>query len=236
MELIRICPNENCLRKIHYNRKDSYNNAINKKTICAKCTRAKRGAIYTKSFDGEIIDRVLNIYYDKTKVLTTIADECGIAFETLNKIIKTNNLPQLERESKVINRENSYKKMFKTKYGIEYDDFLKNKPIFDKYKSKVKYYTNKTIKKFAKYIDGVDKVGRGVNDYHIDHIVSIKECFLNNIDPIIVADEINLRAIPRFENLSKGAKSLYTPEILLNNVTERNNNRIKISELYGIFY
>ena len=71
------------------------------------------------------------------------------------------------------------------------------------------------------------------NDYHVDHIVSIKECFVNNIDPVIASDSTNLRAIPRRENLSKGPNSLFTAEILLANVTERNNNKIKISELWN---
>ena len=45
---------------------------------------------------------------------------------------------------------------------------------------------------------------------------------------MIASDSTNLRAIPRKENLSKGANSLFTAEILLANVTERNNNKIKI--------
>src|ERR1035437_4340664 len=224
MELIRICPTEGCCKEIHYSRKDSYKNAINKNTICAKCNRKKRGAIYSKSLDDSIISKVLSIYYDKTKTLTVIANECDIAFETLNKIVKENKLPQLEREGKTIDRVDSYKKCFKTRYGIEYEEFLKTKSIFDNYKTKVKYYTGKTVKKFANYIIDLDKVSRGENGYHIDHMVSIKDCFLNNIDPKIAADEINLRAIPRNENLSKGPKSLFTPEILLNNVIERNNH------------
>lgn len=233
MKYIRICPIKGCNNQISYNRKDSYKNAINKNCICAKCNRAKRGAIYTKFLDDSIINSVLSIYYDKKKTLTMIADECKISFETLNKIIKLKKLPQLHREGKLIDRNESYKKMFKTKFGFEYDEYLKTKPLFNKYKTKVKYYTSKTVKKFAKYIDNLDKVGKGENDYHVDHIVSIKECFVNNVDPKIAADFINLRSIPRGENLSKGSNSLFTAEILLANVTERNNNKIKISELWN---
>jgi len=233
MKYIRICPTSGCGVEISYSRKDSYKNAVNKNCICKKCNRAKRGAIYTKFLDDSTINLVLSIYYDKKKTLTMIADECGISFETLNKIVKLKNLPQLDREGKVINRYESYRKLFKTRYGVEYDEYLKTKPIFDKYKTKVKYYTGKTVKRFGKYIDNIDKIGRGENGYHIDHIVSIKECFINNVDPKIAADSINLRAIPRNENLSKGADSLFTVEILVSNVTERNNNKIKISELWN---
>ena len=233
MNYKRSCPIIGCENEINYSRKDSYRNAINKNSICAKCNRAKRGVVYCKFLNDTIIGSVLSIYYDKNKKLTTIADECNISFETLNKIVKLKNLPQLKRKGEQIDRAVSYRKMFKTKFGIDYDEYLITKPLFDNYKTKVKYYTSKTVKKFAKYIEDLDKVGRGENDYHVDHIVSIKECFINNIDPKIAADSINLRAIPRKENLSKGSNSLFTPEILLANVTERNNNKIKISELWN---
>jgi hypothetical protein len=233
MKYIRICPTNGCGNEISYNRKDSYKNAINKNCVCPKCNRAKRGAIYYKFLDDSIVKSVLSIYYDKNKTLTIIADECNISFETLNKIIKSNKLPPIKRENKIIDRAESYRKMFKSRYGIEYDEYLKTKPIFDKYKTKVKYYTGKTVKKFGKYIDNLDKVGKGENAYHIDHIVSIKECFINNVDPKIAADSINLRAIPWYENLSKGTDSLFTAEILVSNVTERNKYKIKISELWN---
>lgn len=233
MKYVRICPTIGCGKEISYSRKDSYKNAENKKCICAKCNRAKRGSIYSKFLDDSVINLVLSIYYDKKKTLTMIADECQISFETLNKIIKLKNLQQLDREGKAIDRDKSYKKMFKSKFGVDYEEYLKTKPLFDKYKTKVKYYTSKTVKNFGKYIDDLDKVGKGENDYHVDHIVSIKECFINNIDPVIASDSTNLRAIPRKENLSKGANSLFTAEILLANVTERNNNKIKMSELWN---
>lgn len=228
MEFKRICPNEGCDKEISYNRKDTYKNAIIKNSMCAKCNRIKRGSTYNKILNVGIINKVLSIYYDKTKILTDIAKESDISFETLNKIIKLEKLPQIKRDSKIIDRAAAYKKMFKTRYGIDYDIFIKNKPIYDRYKDKVKYYTTKTVKKFSKYIVDLDKIGKGKNDYHIDHIVSIKDCFINNIDPIITADIINLRAIPRGENLSKGSKSLFSPQILLFNVNERNNNKVKI--------
>ena len=233
MKYIRICPTNGCGNEISYSRKDSYKNAEGKNCICAKCNRAKRGAVYSKFLDDSVINLVLSVYYDKKKTLTMIANECNISFETLNKIVKLKNLPQLDREGKTIDRGESYKKMFKSKFGIEYEEYLKTKPLFDKYKTKVKYHTSETVKKFAKYIDGLDKVGKGEDDYHVDHIVLIKECFINNIDPLIASDSTNLRAIPRKQNLSKGANSLFTAEILLANVTERTNNKIKISELWN---
>jgi DNA-binding Lrp family transcriptional regulator len=231
MEYIRICPITGCGNEISYNRKDVYKNAINKNTICTKCCRAKRGSIYSKSLDEKIINLVKSKYYDVNKTLNMIADECNISFETLKKIIKNKNLPKIKRIGKIINRVDSYQKMFKTKFGIDYDEFLKNKNDFDRYKGRVKYYTNKTVKKFSKNIKNLNKVGRGEFDYHIDHIASIKECYLANIEPEIVADIINLRAIPSKENLSKGFNSIFSPEILLLNVNERKNNKININEL-----
>jgi hypothetical protein len=232
----RKCPTDGCGENITYTRKDSYKSTTNKNTLCMKCNRKKRGGVNIKYLNEGIISKVLSIYYDKTKTLKTIAIECGIKYDTLNKIIKLKNLPIIKRDHKYIDRNKSMVKMFKTKYGIEYDEYLKTKSEFYKYKSRVKYYTKKTIKQCSTQIENLDKVGKGLNDYHIDHIVSIKDCFMVNLDVKIVADIINLRAIPSFENLSKGSSSLFSPQMLLINVTERINNKIKISELYGFFH
>jgi hypothetical protein len=232
----RICPTIGCNRVISYKRKDVYKFAIKKNTLCSKCAKKIRKSVYNKYLDKSIINKILSIYYDKEKTLKIIANECGIKFDTLSKIIKLKNLPKIKRIGKIIDRGESYQKMFKTKFGLSYDEYLLTKPEFYRYKGRVKYYTNKTIKKFKNYIPNLDKVGKGPNDYHIDHMVSIKDCYIANIEPYIVADIINLRSIPRNDNLSKGPKSLFSTEILSNNVTERNNNKIKINDLYGIFY
>lgn len=44
---------------------------------------------------------------------------------------------------------------------------------------------------------------RGLHDYHLDHIVSIKVGYLNKIDPEIIGNIKNLRFIPSKQNLTK---------------------------------
>ena len=46
---------------------------------------------------------------------------------------------------------------------------------------------------------------RGLHDYHLDHIVSIKVGYLNKIDPAIIGDIKNLRFIPSNQNLKKSS-------------------------------
>jgi hypothetical protein len=228
----RICPNKGCGIIIHYNSKDSYRLANKNESFCMKCAQKLSKNKNPRYLNTDINNNVLNIYYDKSKTLKKIAVECNISFTTLLKIIKNNNLPMLKRQVKHIDRNESFLKMFKTKYGIEYKDYLETKSEFEKYRARVKYYTNKTLKTYSNFFTDLDKIGKSDTSYHVDHIVSVKECFLNKVEPIITADFINLRIIPRYENLSKGSKSLFSCEILVKNVNERNNNKIKISNIW----
>jgi phage terminase large subunit len=75
MKYIRICPTNGCGNEISYSRKDSYKNAEGKNCICAKCNRAKRGAVYSKFLDDSVINLVLSVYYDKKKTLTSVIAE-----------------------------------------------------------------------------------------------------------------------------------------------------------------
>lgn len=222
------CPNINCSNIIGYSRKDSYKNSLKKNSECLKCVRKKRGGISEKFKSDKLFNNVLYIYYDLDKTLIEIAKEVGISFETLNKMLKYRNLPKLKRNKKEFNRFKSYKKTFKSRYGISYDEYLKTKSEFYKYKSRVKYYTQKTIKEWGVFIGDLNKVGRGKGFHHVDHIVSIKDCFDYGVDPKIVSDIINLRVIPEEENLSKNSNSLFSPEILVKNVNESKKHKIYI--------
>lgn len=224
----RDCPSDGCDNIIGYSRKDSFKNAKNKNTICQECTRKKRGEIYNKYRDLDLHKKYLTIYYNKNKTVKEITKELGISFTTFKKIREYLNLPKIKRKKKEFDRRAAYKKAFKTRTGVDYNEFLKTLPDFKKYKGRVKYYTNKTIKTWGVLIGDLNKVGTGDDAHHVDHIVSIKDCFLSSIEPDIVADLINLRVIPKKENLSKGSNSLFSPEMLKFNVTEARNNKFKI--------
>lgn len=56
-------------------------------------------------------------------------------------------------------------------------------------------------------LDNSEKRGVWGNDkYHLDHIVSIKEGYLRNIDYTVIGDIKNLQFITCYENNAKGAK------------------------------
>jgi len=86
---------------------------------------------------------------------------------------------------------------------------------YEKYK---KYVRNLSKREFRKYKDIIDPNGlKELNSrkYHIDHIYSVIDGFLNNIDPKIISSPINLRVISQEENLIKGRNSDILLEELL---------------------
>jgi len=57
-------------------------------------------------------------------------------------------------------------------------------------------------------------------NYHIDHIYSISDGFINNIEPKIIASIHNLRVISKNQNLKKGKNS----EQSLSDLLDKYNN------------
>jgi hypothetical protein len=75
---------------------------------------------------------------------------------------------------------------------------------FEKYSRTVRSLTRFTFNKNKDLIDieGLKKLDS--EKYHIDHIYSISDGFLNNVDPKIIASVNNLRVISKIQNLKKG--------------------------------
>lgn len=93
---------------------------------------------------------------------------------------------------------------------------------FQKYKCQVHTISRINNIKYKDIINPdnlpIGKAGSGL--YQVDHILSIRYCFDNNISIEDCASIKNLRVIPASENISKGAKiSLDTPEHLLEYLT-----------------
>ena len=86
---------------------------------------------------------------------------------------------------------------------------------FEKYSQKVRSLTRFVFNKNKPLID-IDGLKTSYpSDYHIDHIYSISDGFLNNVDPKIISSVNNLRVISKDRNLKKGRKSDLTLDILL---------------------
>jgi len=100
------------------------------------------------------------------------------------------------------------KEIFKTRHLNE----------FEKYTRLVYIETNNTIKIFDYMIDNLHLRGK---DYHLDHKLSIRDGFINNIDPVYVGHYYNLEIIPSIKNLQKSSSSSITPYELLEQVKQR---------------
>lgn len=85
------------------------------------------------------------------------------------------------------------------------DNAVKNKNGWRRYKFLVWNYTEKSYKEYYNEINPL-KHKRG-KFFHLDHIYSIYDGFLNNISPKIIGGFKNLRIILSEENLTKGKKS-----------------------------
>ena len=83
---------------------------------------------------------------------------------------------------------------------------LKNKSNFEIYKKLVWKYTNKNNLKLLKNFEKRGRVDLSPNAYHLDHIISIKYGFENNILPIYLGNKYNLQFIEWINNLKKSDK------------------------------
>jgi hypothetical protein len=91
---------------------------------------------------------------------------------------------------------------------ITYDEYLDTIPMWNQYYNEVQRITSHQP---IELLENYDKRGRakhGTDAYHLDHIISIKYGFDNNIDPNIIGNISNLRMIPWQENLQKSTKLL----------------------------
>lgn len=82
--------------------------------------------------------------------------------------------------------------------------------------------TENNYKKYQKIINPY-RFQRSYTKFHIDHIYSVADGFLNKIIPEIIANPTNLQMLPAFENQSKNHRSDITKEELF----ERYKNFIK---------
>jgi|AntRauTorckE6833_2_1112554.scaffolds.fasta_scaffold06355_4 hypothetical protein len=83
----------------------------------------------------------------------------------------------------------------------------------DSYMSEVQKHTQLSIINHSDKIPNFDK--HKVSGYHLDHVYSKKQGFLDDIDPAIIGHYTNLAFVDSSYNMSKGAKCDKTKEKLL---------------------
>lgn len=92
--------------------------------------------------------------------------------------------------------------------------------IFETYSKTIRSMTRFTFNRNIDKIENSELKVINSRDYHIDHIYSISDGFINNIDPKIISSYVNLRVLSKSDNLKKGRKS----DILLEELYERYNS------------
>lgn len=106
------------------------------------------------------------------------------------------------------------KKATRIKNGFQIPD--NQKSDWNLYRQKVNVVTRKSWREYKSFIEN-NHLERGRTKYHLDHIYSVYDGWLNNIDPQIIGHHCNLRLIYYKENCSKRVKSDITLEQLKEN-------------------
>lgn len=107
-----------------------------------------------------------------------------------------------------MNKENIIKAS-KTRIKEKHPRFNPNKPKFQEYAYKVRLITEKTYKENEKIINPLNytrSLCGTENGYQLDHIISVKFGFDNNIPPEIIGGLENLQMLPWKENRNKWHK------------------------------
>jgi hypothetical protein len=108
-------------------------------------------------------------------------------------------------------------KIYLSRTGYVYNDYLNIFPLLVAYRKRVESVTNRQK---WKDLPNADKRGKAgvIGAYNLDHRYSIKEGFLNDVDPGIIGNIANLEFIPWEENLKKNKDCSITLEELKNNI------------------
>lgn len=105
----------------------------------------------------------------------------------------------------------------KAAHKERWDAFKETAPEWKLYRSTV---TSLTRVEYAKHKTAINPhnypTGRAGTDgaYHLDHIVSVKYGFLNEIPPELISHHTNLQMLPWEENITKRDYITHIPEIL----------------------
>lgn len=92
------------------------------------------------------------------------------------------------------------------RYGSEHPKWNPNRKEFLKYRDQVQKITEETYRQFKHFINpnNVPRTLCGtINGYQLDHKISVKTGFENNIAPEIIGALNNLQMLPWLDNLTK---------------------------------
>lgn len=162
------------------------------------------------------LQKILNMIYKENKMLKEVYEYYGCSRSTLYSFLKKNGLNFKNNINARINQSILMKtNKNPTKGKKRKEEEMLGIIKFNKEKSKI-YWNNKfkngiTFIQYAKICrtcvpEKIKKEARKKGN-QIDHIFSIKDCWINKIHPHYVSDIKNLRILSMQENNKKGAKS-----------------------------
>jgi len=223
----RECPI--CHTMIYYNWKQDYYSAIKNNSKCYKCVGVDNGknlrgknrpehSLFMKGHNPmKNVTGSNHPFFGKT--LEKIWDDNSKVKQFKERMSNNNPAQRIEIRQKISefaknNLQNPFKqcgemsvriKSILKEQNILYSDYINNKNEFGVYKNKVWYLTRKQpLHLLENYNKPRHRAGTN-GAYQLDHIVSIKYGFDNNISIEEIAKIENLRFITWEENLKKGA-------------------------------
>ncbi len=239
----RTCPNYECTSIIEYISVYDKKSADIKQTKCNSCR------YYSIN---ERNKKIINLLINTELNYGDISKELNISINIIKHVLKKHNIKRkskLSEECRIIRSNNfktnildkklnifggadkkSYEKIFKTRFGYDYNDFLKKQPEFKKYYNKVRNITLKNLRTYKFLFSNLDNLGRcgDIGKFQVDHNFSIKNGFDQKITPYLIGHPSNLRIISWEENLKKSNKCDIKLNDLINNanIFLTKNNKI----------
>lgn len=211
---------------------------------------------FKKTYDkkyGKINNEIINLILNTDLTYDEISKKLLVSKGKINSLIKKNNISRNRKPTpkqiktyrnniykNIINKnlniyggiktKEHYEKIFKSRFGYDYSEYLSSINEYKKYYNEVRYKTMKNIEKYTNLFENLDLIGRcgEKNKYQIDHIYSIKEGYKNKITPNLISHPVNLRVITWEENSSKGSKCEATIDFLIDEAAKFLLNNCKI--------
>jgi hypothetical protein len=191
MEYKRNC--SSCNKEIFYSRKDGYERAILENRMCFSCTvKSKK---YRENRSKCLIGKPISQSH-KDNISKAMK---GRKITWMNKII-----PKLK--GRIVPPDQEIKRL-ESRLKMNYDEYCKRRPKYFNYKSKVMSITRKQPINLLENFDKMRGLAGTKNGYQLDHIITIKNGFENNINPHIIGNIKNLQFISWEENLHKNKNS-----------------------------
>lgn len=106
---------------------------------------------------------------------------------------------------------------YQARLGFSREEYLESLPEYMAYRNEVRKITENQPLHELEFSDK----RRSRHEYHLDHVYSIRQGFLDHIPPEIIGHIANLRFIPAKTNIKKGASCDITKQELLKNYDQR---------------